>query len=460
MEDRRNPHNPEDNEESTSDNDERDEFLAGWLGRLEQSHQSSELEEDDEEEEEPGLPKRWRRFWRRLFDREVQNEGQGSEPAQPEQRRPILDLSINTEAEADDSENTVDPSEYSPPEEVPQESIAEAGAPTSPAEGMNDSFVADVPDVEPPISPTEVPDSGEGVSVSRTPTLPEAPQQPEPAIRGRHEHRPESLRTLYGRDEEEGREVPAHTHPNRAAAATTLLVGAEFLARRRADRKLKREVERLNQRITEGDQAAKRLKTVAEETKERVAQQVSDRKVVSTPKHAEQLPENHVSSKELRQSEIIHVQPEKRLAPKPSELPERLHLHTEKQPETLRRPEERIEPAEQEVRMPRPEKILETVTVAAEHDLPIERLYERRHEVKDDKTSVTTGAVPVATVLTGMRHTPLYSSRPAVSAASAGVKPPSVTTSPQLYKQAMRRGFWGAVTLLVFIAIIFFTVGS
>ena len=107
------------------------------------------------------------------------------------------------------------------------------------------------------------------------------------------------------------------------------------------------------------------------------------------------------------------------------------------------------------------EDVLERVEIAAKENVPIEQLYERRHEIKDESSSLTSGT------RTGMgggsERLEASSKRLAKTLESASivmkdiasvVKPDQLTrNNPDLYQQSMKSGFWAAIVILVLIVL-------
>ena len=107
------------------------------------------------------------------------------------------------------------------------------------------------------------------------------------------------------------------------------------------------------------------------------------------------------------------------------------------------------------------EDVLERVEIAAKENVPIEQLYERRHEIKDESSSLTSGT------RTGMgggsERLEASSKRLAKTLESASmvmkdiasvVKPDQLTrNNPDLYQQSIKSGFWAAIVILVLIVL-------
>lgn len=111
----------------------------------------------------------------------------------------------------------------------------------------------------------------------------------------------------------------------------------------------------------------------------------------------------------------------------------------------------------------RPEVVMERVEAAAAHNLPIESLFERRHELKDSSTDkpkavYTHPLNPAVASNTFKNKIKAIAERP--RAQPQPVQTPKnqkpITAQPTLYKQAVVSGFWTAVALLagVFILVL------
>jgi hypothetical protein len=106
-----------------------------------------------------------------------------------------------------------------------------------------------------------------------------------------------------------------------------------------------------------------------------------------------------------------------------------------------------------ERRQEAPAVVLQEMVRAAEADVPVERIYERRQEVKDKPVGYSsTQAVPVAAVLKDMVKD---MAPPAVRPAAGGHEQASAAPRQQsrggarLYRQAAQQGFWAAIVILV-----------
>lgn len=103
------------------------------------------------------------------------------------------------------------------------------------------------------------------------------------------------------------------------------------------------------------------------------------------------------------------------------------------------------------------------VEEAAERNIPIESMYERSHEIKDErppKTSIITGLSAAASSIAGTydKLRQLYGQRVKTAAAALKVQPtPKPSTDRGLYKQAAQSGFWTGLVLCIFLLIMLIT---
>ncbi len=104
------------------------------------------------------------------------------------------------------------------------------------------------------------------------------------------------------------------------------------------------------------------------------------------------------------------------------------------------------------VEQPAVEKVLERVVAAAEHDEPIEKRYEQRHEVKD--SDLLRRPVPVGRVVSDALNRYGKEARRSTLTSTESLqrtlaKQQAVRNQKDFYASAMRWGFWSAVTLIV-----------
>lgn len=107
-----------------------------------------------------------------------------------------------------------------------------------------------------------------------------------------------------------------------------------------------------------------------------------------------------------------------------------------------------------------PEAVLNEMIKAAEVDAPVERVYERRQEIKN-KSGGPARSVPasVASIISNMPEPRVkFAANYGLSApapAARGHNPSHHSPDPHLYKQAVQGGFWGAVVIVIFILMVY-----
>lgn len=209
-----------------------------------------------------------------------------------------------------------------------------------------------------------------------------------------------------------------------------VLVGAEYLARKRADRKLESRVEKKIDATTEKQQRAEALQKELEHVVSQNKQQIEQLKRARTS----------MEQQGPRASE--------RKETPPATVPAATETLRPPQPETVR-----IEQKPSAEEVVKPYNIAERVADAAEHDVPVERAFERSHEVKDDipmtTAAASVGAVMAANIATA-GITPVMHGKSTLAPADSGNLPyVSDADIAAAYRQAAKRGFWSAICLIV-----------
>jgi hypothetical protein len=105
-----------------------------------------------------------------------------------------------------------------------------------------------------------------------------------------------------------------------------------------------------------------------------------------------------------------------------------------------------------ERRQEAPTVVLKEMLNAAEVNAPVERLYERRQEVKDEPGSqfASSGAAHIGSILQEMSNAKNNAVATGGSAKALGSQ-----TTPEQYRQAAERGFWGAIVILIFALMVY-----
>ncbi len=208
------------------------------------------------------------------------------------------------------------------------------------------------------------------------------------------------------------------------------LFGLEFLARRRADRKLKKEIKRIDQKLNSND---RQTPFPAIEVNRTVPGSLPDQS---------SSPELKLSPLETPGSSVAEVQ-------KPLKSDNKLEQNVATQSgNTI---------SEASTMGERPDRVLEKVAKAAEKNAPIEKLFERSHEVKDQPLQQL-GAAPVGVILSRSDKNG-QSVFTAATMKTIEARQKTTTTAPNpsqpdLYKQAVKSGFWTAVVLVVCLGVI------
>ncbi len=450
-------------------------FLSQWLDRLRSSQQEAEKEsEGDEEKLEGKQSKRWQRFFGRLFRQVVEPVNSGaSKESSEEAHEPVsitaeaLPINISERKLIDDETN-----ELGTEQQPPAESAEAPGA------------LSDLGSEE---NPKESPEPLAGIPAPESETL--VSTWPETTLGPRAREQDASLpeAVVYERPKAPASRLEADKpevvveRGRRGLALVTGLLGAEFLARRRADRKIRYDLKKLREEAKSNAQAAslaeaKRLSKL-EAVSQRIAPLEKTNKVESktplaiTSREAGAPEPEHAEVRRSFASEVAPIVEQREKIGTTMPMHDRIKQHSaaEISPPPERAPAvESLEPlmvkeaveAGNRSKESAPDKVLEKVAEAADKNIPLEKLYERRHEVKDVPTK-TAGAAPISTILSRMdsETAGVYS---AINQSSANKgnqssgRPP-VPPSQDMYLQAMKNGFLAAVVLIAFIVVAAFT---
>src|SRR5207244_3446810 len=103
----------------------------------------------------------------------------------------------------------------------------------------------------------------------------------------------------------------------------------------------------------------------------------------------------------------------------------------------------------------RPEEVLQRVETAAEQNLPIEQLYERRHEIKDDSTkqpaSSTVSKAGKEPRYAAPPIPPPYNPMPTLKQQLASAR--NAIMEQEMYRQAVASGFWGGIAIVILMGV-------
>ncbi len=450
MEDKRSPEPEDETLEKKLDS----EFALSWFSRRAKQKESKETDDDDEEEDSTPYTL-WQRAWRKLFRSAVKPTPVPETTERPAVSQPAWAEAVPLEPE-EAPIYTADTSEAPEIQDVqPTEEYHDIPEQT-PDFMADDDLDSDIADLTP-----ETPLAESEADTTRPETEEHIPEEriyaAEPVAHLHREATPIRPEVVYERT----REVIERGPSNRLAAVATVLVGGEYFARRRADRKLKREVERLSRQVKKGSQASQQLQKLKPEAAPRSPEITRDLKTpetkpVVTPITVEKIIDRTIQVERPTAQTVEAARP---IVGAEKLIVERT---VEAQKPSLKELEPTAAAVETTVESRKaPEVVLETVVKAAERDAPIERLYERRHEIKDEPTR-STGAAAIGSLLTP--STPFSMSSYGHKGSSDKTAsldrnlPTEALTTPSLYKQAVQAGFWAAMVIMVVAAISLMTV--
>lgn len=222
---------------------------------------------------------------------------------------------------------------------------------------------------------------------------------------------------------------------------------------RRHNKRDKREIKQLKERTVQLEQEQKHTAKRVEKVTATPSKPEAPIMPVAVPEmRAHQPQEKEVTAVERPPESIKEILEKRKVAAQKQEMPQ-----TNPSPETL---------ARSSYEAIRPEAVQQQVEKAAEQDVAIEGMFERRHETKDldvqQKHRVSTGG---AALVGQAAYPPITAvSSPLTSVApQAGVNPQSQPLSAskppllrQEYQQAARNGVMAALVLLLFIALMAF----
>lgn len=417
MEDRK--HGPEENRtedsEATPKKRRGGDFLSQYLLRRRESQ--GDAVEDDEEEETSEKPKKFRRFFKGLFNRVV-------EPPQLENveqpKRPGLEsLFFGWEDYSNTPAST--PEADLDTQEVHVEDIVPTEPGIVPEQTQGATFTPEVP--------TEIPDNTPDAAAEFTAhQIQETELPPElvPSIDQKTE-----WQSIAERPEKTVVEKEVVIERGSGLALPVALVGAEYLARKRADRKLEgrvtEKIETIEKDVKQKEVARVQLETLVKQNREQLEILKRGRSATT-----ENQPVQRAEKPELRQEKA----PARQEAARPQ--PDRLRPEVRQADEADRREQY---------------KIMEQVADAAEHNRPVEIAFERSHEVKDDisipSSAASIGAIMAAQAAEKQRIAQAQVLQRQMGDTTNGL--PVFTDSPSkdLYKQAMKSGFWAAMAIII-----------
>lgn len=356
-------------------------------------------------------------------------------PAERQQNAPEAD----TDVETSDTATNVDTSP------VRQPRAPSSSTPPPRVVQQNPNLVVPSPNVSPAAAPNIVPPAGTNPNWS----APGAGPSPN-TLNASPNYTPAPANTIIQRHEV--------IHPaDRWVPWIGIGLVAEHIGRKRADRKLER---RFTRNIDRLDRKAEDTATVQARLEQANARLTATQREVSSRMQAAEsvasvrdvLPGIHPAESTIKSTEVLATQQTANgRAEAVASSPE---LTQEKQP--LIPQTDAL--AERHVK---PEVVLEKIATAAEKNAPLEKVYERRQEVKDEQSSPVSagGAAAVSDILSRSATGARFSASDQAGSAAHEVHDASHATSTNggyNYKTAAAAGAGAALVLLVLAAVAYF----
>lgn len=453
--------------------------LEAWFRRRELPENQnffSDSEEDEEDDDDtPEYKKKTRKFRRALrsfFGTQVSREEISTTPAaerteQPE--RPAVEATVaeqqvqTPEANAPHYEVPFDPMVAA---QYEQRLRGELPA-TEPAEASEAPTVSATHAPGEASTPADSAAAPEAAS-AETPTPAETPEQPEaaaevPARDGATEW------VLIDRTQEQAQQQRAAERPDQSAPEVTKRDLKRVETKRYyGNRHRKRDVRELNEQARdlqdeqkEAERNAKTQTKAQEQLRERLARIETAFAAQSAAQKAEQKAQAARAAEVQPAAPAEHHVEASQTLERPTESVKEILAKREKpnqQPESEQMAQQARElaNAHYETTM-QPQAVMEKVEQAAEQNIAIEGLFERRHEVKDEDSALqNAGGSATASLPQTQTAMPFLSVQAQSPKKQPNVKDNVLSYIAPEYKQAARNGFFAAILLLAIILVIFF----
>lgn len=409
------------------------QYLSGLRGKETKDRHEAAGEKADEK------PKRFRRLFNKIFPKVVENPSQ--EEAGEQQHDFDYESRFSWTGLASRSESTTGITPEATIANIATKSVEDQGR--SVEQGTEHQRPIDTPE-----DPVETPPASETSDEQWTPPEVPAPSSgDEVFIQQRADYETQQATPAV---ESSTKEVIVER--GSGAVLPVVLVGAEYLARKKADRKLEG---RMNEKIKDSKEKLDHTAVLQQELETVVKQNREQLEALKRAREGQAPVESGPSARNT--IERPPTAPKERITT--VEQPIRSPEAAKYTPEVKEQPRLVVErEVKQEVQ---PEKILEQVVDAAEHDMPVERIFERSHEVKDDKT-VPGAAVSVGAVMNAQaavnQYQDLRQAKQSVGTQGGPLPFVSDSAAHKSYKQAVKMGFWAAVMIIILGAIAYLVV--
>lgn len=403
---------------------EKESALTKTLRRLGLfSERSKEEADEDEEEETEEKPKKFRRFFKGLFKNVV------TPPTDPEAHPPKrFDLEtflggahITEESTPDKTSEIVGTEQSELRPEVPV-TDAEITPEASSDQTLTNEVTATTENRENPTPNIDIlkPDSGpEHVSLTPETTLP------------RYAFDQSQDRTVFERTAPQPVDKEVVIERGAGMALPVALVGAEYLARKKADRKLDAKYnEKVTKLETENDHnniVTEQLNNLVRQNREQLDALKRERGIAA--------PLAETRAGQIAEHPVIQAETQQR-----AEHPASQTYFEKQPPQTPEQPEGK-----------ETYKIMEQVAEAAEQNVPVERVFERSHEVKDDQTGPV-GAASIGAIMAARgqgQQLPQQNNTNQQPTDTSSLPVAYDKPAGDMYKQAMMRGFWAGVIIII-----------
>lgn len=437
MEERRPDFTGDEQEDNNPAWSEKRGFLRSWLEAKFGSDSETDDSPESEDSSETETPtSRWSRLFRRVFGGTVTRE-EFSEKPEPEEELGVLTWnpldSYVPAYEAVPGDNAFDQSEQYEDVTMPYDSEFD-----QPPEDIYDTAT----DMETPVT-----DEPEPLEIDNVNSINPARADREQIDTDRHE-------------------IPASGHA-KVIAGGAGLVALEYIGRKRADKKIRKEVKQLAKK-TDEISADNKLKMAANERLQEQArllkhrQDRAEKAANRVENKLQDLQDQETRAARSPVAEVVRLQEATKTPDRQQEAaaePDKETVGTTSNEtflppvaDRLKQQEKILLHREKEVA---PDKILHEVVNAAEKDMPIEKVYERRHEIKDEP--VASNAASVGSVLNNTLAATGFINSYTRSSSSSSLNTGRTANSggnQDLYRQAITMGFWAAVIIvgLAFVA--------
>lgn len=225
-------------------------------------------------------------------------------------------------------------------------------------------------------------------------------------------------------------------------------VGLEYLARKKADRRIEKKMsnhqQSVSERLNKSDLLQGEIRSLANQNREQLEQLKQHRGLTAEQKS--EVREINRAERPTMHRAIHSVE----LASSPLES-RKTEPSDSKSPELNNNYSQEVPPEHRQTQEMSSRTIMEQVAAAAEKDTPIEIAFEKSHEVKDDQTT-TPGAVSVGAIMAQKTtHPQSRTAKVMQQPPSDNLGLPTLTNTEyaEAYQQAARAGFFAAVAIII-----------